>query len=298
MSGPWHIPVGSSLRRVELHEQYGGRRQNGISMSRQSPNVFLFTSATGVQYGYEYDGWEGPDLYKYTGEGQLGDQDDSQGNGAILNHQQEGRALRLFEADGTTVTYIGEFVLDPEQPYELADAPDLDGSVRTVYVFRLRPVGAHGAGRAVDTAPSGEVATETDVETYNAGTVEVEVFTKKHTKHRREAELVERYRASRRRQGLTTRRHRIRPPGDPTLIYTDVYDVEEKRLLEAKASTARVDVRMAIGQLLDYRRFLPAEQWAVLLPARPRHDLLDLLDEIGIGCVYEVEPESGKFETA
>jgi len=55
-------------------------------------------------------------------------------------------------------------------------------------------------------------------------------------------------------------------------------------------------VRLGIGQLLDYRRHIdvPQLKLSLLLPARPTDDLIDLLQTVGIGCVYEVEPDRVK----
>jgi hypothetical protein len=58
-------------------------------------------------------------------------------------------------------------------------------------------------------------------------------------------------------------------------------------LVEAKATDARHAVRMAIGQLHDYRRFEhTAPGLAVLLPREPVRDLTSLLDGLDIGCVW------------
>jgi hypothetical protein len=44
---------------------------------------------------------------------------------------------------------------------------------------------------------------------------------------------------------------------------------------------------MAIGQLLDYSRFIdPTPGIAALLPSRPRNDLLDLLHHCGVSVIY------------
>ena len=66
-------------------------------------------------------------------------------------------------------------------------------------------------------------------------------------------------------------------------------------MIEAKASSARADVRMAIGQLLDYRRHVAGVKRCVLLvPDRPGEDLLELIAGVGFGVVYR----SGKsFES-
>jgi hypothetical protein len=47
---------------------------------------------------------------------------------------------------------------------------------------------------------------------------------------------------------------------------------------------------MAIGQLLDYGRFIPdVERRAVLLPSKPRADLLELLAYADIDVFYQHE---------
>ena len=79
---------------------------------------------------------------------------------------------------------------------------------------------------------------------------------------------------------LTTRGHRAvrkqitREPG--VLLYTDVFVEDLNLLVEAKGSVDRKEFRMAIGQLVDYRRFLKAPTCAILLPAKPSEDLITL----------------------
>jgi hypothetical protein len=63
------------------------------------------------------------------------------GNAAILRHREEGRALRLFKEVRGEVEYLGEFETDDELPYYNMDASEADdGPVRSVIVFRLRPL--------------------------------------------------------------------------------------------------------------------------------------------------------------
>lgn len=147
----WDLQPGDRVRRKQLHERFGGARQGGISPSRTSPNVFLFTDpAVGALHGY-YDRWDGPMLH-YTGEGQRGDQQKVRGNKAILHHVDDGRALRLFEGSAGEVEYLGEFALDPDNPYYLTSAPETGGGPsRNVIMFRLLPVG--GPGQQADDQP-------------------------------------------------------------------------------------------------------------------------------------------------
>jgi hypothetical protein len=49
---------------------------------------------------------------------------------------------------------------------------------------------------------------------------------------------------------------RVRPPGEAGELVSDVLDKTRNVLVEAKGTRPRGEVRMAIGQLLDYRRFI------------------------------------------
>jgi hypothetical protein len=56
--------------------------------------------------------------------------------------------------------------------------------------------------------------------------------------------------------------------------------------VEAKGSVERGAIRMALGQLLDYRRFVPHARCAVLLPEQPRADLVALIRSAGVGLYW------------
>lgn len=137
----WGIEVGSTIRRVELHNQYGGGRQGGISPSRTSPNVLIFSDpAVGEQHGY-MDRWVG-DEFHYVGEGQQGDQRMIRGNAAIVRHREDGRALRVFWGVRGVVEYAGEFAIAEDEPWYLARARATNSDTqRDVITFRLLPVG-------------------------------------------------------------------------------------------------------------------------------------------------------------
>lgn len=76
------------------------------------------------------------------------------------------------------------------------------------------------------------------------------------------------------------------PPGEGAPLYTDLWDESDKELVEAKGSVTRNSIRFAVGQLLDYDRFVGAEQLAVLVPERPRQDLVEYLASADITAVY------------
>lgn len=82
-------------------------------------------------------------------------------------------------------------------------------------------------------------------------------------------------------------RLRIIPAGETAPLYTDLWDETTGNLIEAKGGVTREQLRSAIGQLIDYSRFVEAKQRTVLLPSKPRQDLLALLTSAGMGLVYE-----------
>lgn len=160
----WDLQPGDRIRRTALHDRYGGSRQGGISPSRRSPNIFIFTDpGTGLQHGYR-DRWQEGVLY-YAGEGQTGSQQMAHGNLQVLNHQQDDRALRVFEGARGEVTYIGRFELgDP--PYKHVKAPESGNPsrMRRVIMFELQPQGDPAAittPRAEQLAGHRPVSTET-----------------------------------------------------------------------------------------------------------------------------------------
>src|SRR5579862_9822612 len=134
MAEDWDVALGAELTREERQERFGGALYGGHEPSAQTPNVFIYSDRDrGAKFGYNYDGWSGDDaVYLYTGDGSVGDQVESDGgNAAILRHQEDGRALRVFVAggfvEGTRTkrhVYIGEFELDTERPYFPEQAPD------------------------------------------------------------------------------------------------------------------------------------------------------------------------------
>jgi 5-methylcytosine-specific restriction protein A len=303
----WNLPVGALLTRSERKARFGGALYGGIEPSASSPNVFLYSDPSrGEAYGYGYDGWtDDGRLFLYTGEGREGDQPMSHGNRAILQHREQGRALRLFVADGQVAgtgqrqqRYVGEFEVDQKNPYLSEDAPDENAEDRTVFVFRLRPVGEalrrdsdqcvflnSGAHAAASLVP-----VEENVETSFAVSPRGRT-----TATRREGELVDRY-IEWSGPAETFSRWCLRPPGELRPLLTDIYSETQNVLYEAKGTATRGAIRTAIGQLLDYRRHIDRAdlRLAVLLPHFPGEDLVDLVTGVGISVV--AERPSGGFE--
>ncbi|MBK7909060.1 HNH endonuclease [Candidatus Pollutiaquabacter sp.] len=92
------IPKQLYNRRTDIHAKYGGNWQSGICPSANYPYIFIFSGKSGRQHGYK-DGWDNPDVYSYTGEGQAGDMQFTKGNLALRDHIQNGKRVFLFEIE-------------------------------------------------------------------------------------------------------------------------------------------------------------------------------------------------------
>lgn len=69
----------------------------------------------------------------------------------------------------------------------------------------------------------------------------------------------------------------------------DLFDETSGVLYEAKGTSHRMSIRLAIGQLFDYRRFEDKEPaLAILIPGRPNDEIVDLCNELNIEIVWPV----------
>lgn len=285
----WALQPGDVIERTTLQERYGGRRQGAIGPSRTSPTVLLFAEpAAGEPHGY-FDGWRADGCFHYTGEGLRGDQQMKSGNAAILNHEADGRVLRLFLGTRGRVTYEGEFELAPDIPYYTTDAPEANnGPDRNVIVFRLSPVDVRPKPSAskLDCVSSPGVE-EVAVDEQWTERAFVSPSRKESEAERTEQALIFAFRDHLLDQGHRVGRLRIVPPGEAKPLFPDLIDHTTNTLYEAKGSVERGAIRMAIGQLFDYRRFVePSLRLAVLLPSRPRRDLRALLASAGVELAW------------
>ncbi|MFI6530836.1 restriction endonuclease [Nonomuraea sp. NPDC050547] len=282
----WTLKPGEPIERKTLHERFGGRTQGGIGPSSRSDNVFVFTDPiAGEKHGY-FDGWMPDGLFHYSGEGQYGDQRMMSGNASILNHEQNNKALRVFQGARGTVTYLGEFEVDDKEPWYEADAPETGGgAIRRVIVFRLRPIDAAvqppqtSLARLLDAAndnPSEDQVQELELEQQLTERTFVNPDREPYEAERKESTLVQALGDYLRSKNHKVGRHQMLPKGETRPLFTDLYDHDAKLLVEAKGSVTRENVRMAIGQLADYGRFLPDATRAILLPSEPRQDLIEL----------------------
>jgi hypothetical protein len=228
------------------------------------------------------------------------------GNAAIQNHSAEKRALRVFDGVGGTVTYVDEFQLDEQVPWYQADAPEIGGGpLRKVIVFRFQPMSIKAVPpdsqltRVLEGILEDAPSDQRDLEGHSAAIVQSVPVEERHTEksvvepsrepyesERRESKLVENFKRYLQDRGHIVTRHRILPPGEHKPIFTDVYDHTADLLIEAKGTVTRDAIRMAIGQLADYARFLPTATCIMLVPERPRVDLVTLCQSQGIAIVW------------
>ena len=107
---------------------------------------------------------------------------------------------------------------------------------------------------------------------------------------RSEQSLVLAFTAHLESQGHMVTRHRARPAGAGVSIVCDLVDETDHVLYEAKGNVERPSVRVAIGQLLDYRRFESTPpRLAVLLPQEPARDIIELIHSVPASVVWRTK---------
>ena len=72
------------------------------------------------------------------------------------------------------------------------------------------------------------------------------------------------------------------------MFWNDTFDKTRRALIEAKGSSDRESIRMALGQVLDYERGATARLRGVLVPRKPGDDLVDLLAAHKVITVWPV----------
>ncbi|MET9881887.1 restriction endonuclease [Streptomyces sp. NPDC006430] len=285
------LPLGCDITREEVRALYGGPTQGGISPSKTSDRIMLFTGPSTETN--ELEGWGSDGCYHFMGLGASGDQVMKQGNRSLANHKQDGRQLHLFilapdPGSPRLYRYVGRFELDPSNPHYKADAVGYDGAMRSVIIFRLRPVGKVSTyGPRLAVTPAQEL-------TIQAAPLRLsrEPVTRvmRPSTARTEGLLLQEYAHHLRSLGRDVSQMQINVAGEAGALVIDLLDKTENRLIEVKSSATRSAVRAAIGALMDYRRFLnPTPRLAVLVPDKPREDLLDLCASLCVEVIWRGE---------
>ncbi|MGW7031076.1 hypothetical protein ACWGFX_28430 [Streptomyces xanthophaeus] len=333
---------GLVTNRDEIAESFKCGKAQGIETAREAEKVFLFSDpAAGHSFGYTFDGRADDDeygpLYLYTGRGLVGDQSLTDRNKTLRLHVEKGYEVHLFVADGKVSEdsdalrqrYVGQMVIDPIDPVHVRRAPDTNHNMRNVLVFRLRPApgstpqwlekdrlqpaAADGIEEIdVDKTPidvpviptqSGVKDKNSEVHTVTETIANIPGGPRKVV--RRESILVGAFKETLAAAGHTHKTFQITAKGEVGAITPDLYDATDHVLYEAKGKTTRENVRMAIGQLLDYRHHLRKHvpnpddlRVAILLPSEPGEPIKDLLLSLKIGLVYQTEDGFNGFPLA
>ena len=293
------LKLGEVVARRDLHTRFGGTPQGGISPSTQAQMVMAFVTERPTPD--DFTGWGEDGIFHFSGAGMHGDQEMTRGNLALLRHKEQGRAVHLFHQlrsqahePGRLYRHLGRFEVDSEQPYYIADAPDANGRMRTVIVFRLRPVGA--------TVPDGPRLPVTPVaETRITKAPEITAVRVRRQPQESTSDILQRltvdYASHLHGLGREVVSAQVRVKGETRVAHVDLLDATENRLIEVKHNSTRQSVRSAIGTLMDYRRFFhPTPTLTLLVPAAPREDLLDLCASLCIEVVWP-NPEGGFTST-
>jgi len=139
MKMPAFVP-NKVYKRSEIHDQYGGNRQYGISCPAKQPYIFIFSGNTGHKHGY-IDRWENANVFSYTGEGQEGDMNFVRGNLELRDHIANGKKVFLFiAAQRSYMKFEGEVELIVPKYFQ---APDTNGKERTAIKFFFRRAHKH-----------------------------------------------------------------------------------------------------------------------------------------------------------
>ncbi len=141
-----------------------------------------------------------------------------------------------------------------------------------------------------ESLPTAEAPVRSIVETLHIEEARTETFDAAPTvggiRTRREAALVQRYAAWMLDRGFTVVRQQYSVEGEARPLVCDAFVPELSLLVEAKAHDNRNSIRLAIGQLMDYRRFVGDAALAILLPHEPAPDHRDLLQSVGLAWIW------------
>ncbi|NGN69221.1 hypothetical protein G5C51_35715 [Streptomyces sp. A7024] len=308
---------GDILTRDDIRADLGGSKQGGICPSVPKRAISLFSDkSSGDRYGYR-DGWLteedalGP-IFEYTGAGSRGHQSfgglHGKGNSAILRHVIDDRTLYLFTAVGRvpgtatkTHRYVGPFKLDEIEPYRGRQAVDDRQQLRSVIVFRLRPIDAYCRFSSDVIPPPSEPSTS--FIPYSPGGRPVEPAEVRELRERdmslaavaarRRAALNDDFEAYRHGQGGNVGRLHQLVEYDAQVLVSGVFDAGDGSLCEPSESPSRAALRDAMGRLLDISQqvTLPGEdaplRLMILSPGAPSAATQELLADYQIGLICQ-----------
>ena len=215
---------------------------------------------------------------------------------SLTPHPQRPDAVRFRNPNGVALKLANFAALDPNYPGRgMTRGGKRDAEVWERYSSDEDELAQAAAairhGREPPILPLAETTAprpiEAEVEAQHVERFHVSVTRHQIEAERREQRLVLAYRDHLENQGRRVTRHMYPLPGAGSALACDLVDETAHVLYEAKSDIRRASVRMAIGQLLDYRRFEPTSMTlAVLLPRRPPRDLIALIHSVPASAVW------------
>jgi hypothetical protein len=304
------IKPGDTLKKAKIHQLVGGSAQHAMTSCLDGKAFLVFYDPVQSR-NHSYDLWEGEQgdgSFWYTGQGLIGSQQMTRSNEGLRKAGEKGLPIHFFRRPAYGVkrvkaepyTYVGQVVLG-EPPFEIKKAPDTNGDEREVFVFRLILLGASAALLA-DRSVGAGISTTVDRAPWNPNVAETATPSGSPTPvaqiELEENKLQNRFAAYLKKKGVFPERFTIKIGNTKGSLAPDFVVQEWGLIIEAKPTTSREHVRLAIGQVLDYQNLLNrnglALSPAVLLPQRPSEDLTELMSRLGITLVVESSPE--KFD--
>ncbi|MFH9563537.1 hypothetical protein [Streptomyces globisporus] len=341
MTTTLELAPGMFTTRKDVRASFGCGDRQGIEPCESHKKVFVYSDPkAGEEFGYTFDGRVEDDeygpLYLYTGYGAIGHQKMESRNKTLRDHVKRGLEVHLFVADGTMPNsdavrqrYIGPMMVDPIEPVVIRRGLGKDKKMRNALVFRFRPVPDTTPAWApqdmpkaatqdsfenveledsVDDAPlAPNIPAQTGVkdkksEQHTTAETIANILGGPKTVVRREGTLVEAFKKHLTAAGHAHKTFQITLAGEIGALTPDLYDITDHALYEAKGQATRNNVRMAIGQLADYRRHIPKQnselRVVVLLPEAPSPDVKALLDSQNVHLVYQTDNGFAGFPLA
>jgi hypothetical protein len=300
---------GQEVTKAAVHKALGGSDQHAMtSCLSRSAFLIFYDPKSGRKFGYDlWEGEQADGTISYTGQGVKGDQKMRGPNLGLIRAAQENAPIHFFRrpelgvkrVKGNPYTYVGRVLLgDPM--FQVQVAPDEDGRNRKVFVFKLVPVGHadfvvtslgdengaircefHESPELPEVAqPRGNLRLPTAIEL-------------------EENKLQNRFRKFLADRGETPETVDIRLPNVKGSVRPDFVLRERGIVIEVKPTISREHVRLAIGQVLDYAHLLKLDgknySPAILLPAKPKADLISLTESVGIRLIVESPPSEFEF---
>ena len=284
------LKVGDKVLRKNLASTYSTSTQGGITPSNKNKLIFIFSDPKiGEKFGYN-DGFKDGVFY-YSGRGPKGDMQLTFANKSIIQSLENDYRIFVFSGAKGLVTYEGEFFLDQKLPFIEEENLDEEGVLRTAILFRLLP--NKRSKKTLIPKSKISISKKTSCKTIPLETGDTKTSKSNRSKQeiiieKNEKKLINKYSEYLKANNYgILERNKIEIQNESS-IYTDGWINRKRLLLEAKSNTTREKIRMAIGQLFDYERFIKPspKKLAILVPKKPRADLIKLLDKLSIMVIY------------